>query len=434
MARLDPGWQQRAVSPDQVVAHLKSQDKVFVHGAAATPAELLEGLCQRQDLEGVELYHLHLDGECRFAAPEFSGRIFSNSLFTGPALRAPIAEGRADFVPCFLSDIPNLFRSRRIPLDCALVHLSPPDKHGNCTLGSSVDAARAAVDSAARVLALINPRMPRSHGNSVVPLDRIDAFALIDRDLPESPRPSLSEADRQIGERVAQLVENGSTLQMGIGSIPDAVLSRLGEKHDLGVHTEMFSDGLLPLLEAGVINNRLKEVHPLRTVTSFVNGTRTVYDFVDDNSGVEFHPCDRTNDINLIGKNPKVCAINSALEVDLTGQVCADSIGSRIFSGIGGQMDFMHAAGRSPGGKAIIALPATAGGGKFSRIVHQLKPGAGVVTTRGHVHWVVTEYGAVNLHGLNLRQRAEALISIAHPDFRSQLRREVSQLRHFELR
>ncbi len=431
--RLDPLWQNQARSAAEVVNCISSGAKVFVHGAAATPSELLDALCLRQELEGVQLYHLHLDGPCHFASPEFEGRYFSNSLFTGPALRRPVEEGRADFIPTFLSDIPDLFRLGRIPLDCALVQLSPPDRQGNCTLGTSVDTARAAVDCARKVLAVINMRMPRSHGNTVVHFSKLHAFTVVDRDLPQNPPPSLTEADQQIGELVAGLVEDGATLQMGIGSIPDAVLSRLGNKNNLGVHTEMFSDGLIPLIESGVINNRLKEVHPLRTVTSFVNGSQKVYDFVHDNLAVEFHGCDRTNDTELIRKNPKVCAINSALEVDLTGQVCADSIGHRIYSGIGGQMDFIQGAARSPGGKAIIALPATAAGGKLSRIVTQLKPGAGVVTTRGHVHWVVTEYGAVNLHGLNLRERARALISIAHPDFRAELKRELAAIRHFSM-
>jgi acyl-CoA hydrolase len=349
------------------------------------------------------------------------------SFFVGPALRRPIAEGRADFMPIFLSQIPGLFSSGRIALDVALVQLSPPDQHGLCTLGTSVDAARAAVDHARIVLAEINDQMPRTLGATTVPLSRVDAFVRTNRPLHEHPATEETPVEARIGELIAGLVDDGATLQVGIGSIPDAVLRRLGDKHHLGVHTEMFSDGIVALHESGAITNRLKVVHPGRTITSFVAGTRRLFDFVDDNPLVEFHPCDRTNDVAIVRKNPRVTAINSALEIDLTGQICADSIGQTIYSGIGGQMDFMHAAARSEGGKPIIALPSTACGGTVSRIVSTLKPGAGVVTTRGHAHWVATEYGAVNLHGLTLRERAEALTSIAHPDFRAELRRAAAR-------
>jgi 4-hydroxybutyrate CoA-transferase len=424
-------WQRRAKSAQDVVSHLKSEHKVFVHGAAATPTTLLEAMVGRTDLEAVELFHLHLSGPCSFAEPRCKHMFRSNSLFTGPALRLPIREGRADYVPVFLSDIPALFRNRRIPLDVALLQLSPPDQHGNCTLGPSVDAAKSASESAPILLAEINEQMPRTHGASVVPFERVTAFVHTNRPLHEAQCAAPTPVESQIGEHIAGLIEDGATLQMGIGAIPDAVLARLGNKHDLGVHTEMFSDGLIPLLEAGVVNNCRKAVHAGRTVTSFISGSRALFDFVNDNQLVQFYPCDRTNDTSLIRQNPRVCAINSALEVDLTGQVCADSIGHSIYSGIGGQMDFMRGAVLSPGGKAILALPSTAKAGQLSRIVLALKPGAGVVTTRGHVDYVVTEYGAVQLHGLSLRQRAEALISIAHPDFRAELRREVSELRHY---
>ncbi len=432
--RLDADWRRRAVSAGEAVRDLKSRDRAFVHGAAATPTELLDAACARTDLEGVELYHLHTNGPAPFAEPAMTGRMHSNSLFIGPPLRKAVDEGRADFIPVFLSDIPALFTSRTVPLDVALLSLSPPDRQGNCSLGTSVDAARAAADSAKLVIAEINERMPRTHGNTVVPLDRVHAFTIVDRPPWEVPPARQTDVERRIGEIVAGLVEDGSTLQIGVGGIPDAVLARLGDKHDLGVHTEMFSDGLLPLLEGGVVTNRFKEVHRGRTVTSFVSGSARVYDHVHDNLLVEFHPCDRTNDPGLIRQNPKVVALNAAIEIDLTGQVCADSIGHRVYSGIGGQMDFIRGAALSRGGKPIIALPSTAAGGAVSRIVLALKQGAGVVTTRGHVHWVVTEYGAVNLHGLSLQQRAEALISIAHPDFRAELRREASTVRHFVLR
>jgi len=431
---LEPAnWRDAATSADEVLRHVKSGDRVFVHGASATPVALLDALARRTDLEGVRLYHLHVLGECGFARPEHEGRFFSVSLFTGAALRGPIAEGRADFMPIFLSDIPALFESGRIPLDVALLSLSPPNAHGHATLGPSVDAAQAAARSAKLVLAEVNARMPRTHGHSVVPMSRVKAFTATDRPLLEHEASEEGEVEARIGELVAELVEHGSTMQMGIGAIPDAVLARLFEKRELGVHTEMFSDRLMALIRAGVVTNREKKVHAGRTVTSFVTGSRALFDFVDDNQLVEFHPCDRTNDTALIRKNPKVVAVNSAIEVDLTGQVCADSIGSRIYSGIGGQMDFIRGAVLSPGGKAIIALPSTAGGGRFSRISHQLKPGAGVVTTRGHVHWVVTEHGAVDLHGLTLRERGEALISIAHPDFRAELGRELRETRHYKV-
>jgi acyl-CoA hydrolase len=419
------------VSAQEVVSRIKNGDRVFVHGAAATPTALLDALCERQDLEGVTLYHLHTEGHCAFADPVHRGRFRSVSLFVGPGLRNAVAEGRADFMPVFLSEIPDLFLSRHIPLDAALVQLSPPNRHGHSTLGTSVDAAMAAVVSARIVLAEINDQMPRTLGHSVVPLSRLEAFTRTDRPLVEHAPAEPSAVEQRIGELVADLIEDGSCLQMGIGAIPDAVLARLGNKHDLGVHTEMFSDGLIPLAQGGVITNAKKKVHAGRIVASFVSGTRKVFDFVDDNQMVEMHPCDRTNDTALIAKNDKVVAINSALEIDLTGQVCADSIGHRIYSGIGGQMDFIRGAGRSAGGKPIIALPSTAAGGTLSRIALQLKPGAGVVTTRGHVRWVVTEYGAVNLHGKTLRERGEALISIAHPDFRASLRAELDQVRHF---
>jgi 4-hydroxybutyrate CoA-transferase len=430
---LDPQWQGRAGSADDAVSLLRNGMRVFIHGAAMTPTPLLEALARRRDLEGVRLYHLHTAGPCAYADAEHAGRLSSVSLFTGAPLRKPIAEGRAEYLPVFLSDIPALFTSGRIPLDAAMVQLSPPDRHGACTLGTSIDAALAAAGAAPLVIAEINDQAPRTHGHSVVRLERVRAFVRSNRPLHEAEAAPQGEVEARIGELCAGLVDDGATLQMGIGAIPDAVLRRLGDKHDLGVHTEMFSDGLIPLIEGGVVNNRRKGVHPGRTVTSFVNGSRRLFDFVDDNLTVEFHPCDRTNDTSLIRKNDLVVALNSAIEIDLSGQVCADSIGHAIFSGIGGQMDFVRGAALSRGGKAIIALPSTAAKGSVSRIVPALKPGAGVVTTRGHVHWVATEHGVVDLHGLTLRERGEALVSIAHPDFRAELRRELAAVRHFPL-
>jgi 4-hydroxybutyrate CoA-transferase len=415
------GWLTRAESPDQVMRRVHSGMQCFVHGASATPTPLLEALALRTDLEEVTLCHLHLSGPLAILDPVHTGRFRSVSLFTGPGCRAPIAEGRADYVPVFLSDIPGLFTSRAMPLDVAIVQLSPPDAHGYCSLGTSVDAARAAVDSATIVLAEINQRMPRTHGNASVPIQRVTAFTVTDRPLHEHPIEPETPVTAQIGELVAGLIDDGATLQMGIGAIPNAVLARLMDKLELGVHTEMFSDRLVDLVHAGVVTNSRKPIMRGQITTSFVTGTRRLFEFVDDNPLVSFHGCDWTNDTLLIRKMPRMTAINSAIQVDLTGQVCADSMGSRIYSGIGGQMDFIRGAARSEGGKPIIALPSTAAGGKVSRIVRELSPGAGVVTTRGHVHWVVTEYGAVNLHGKSLRERAELLRSIAHPDVRGDL-------------
>ncbi|MCX5896214.1 MAG: 4-hydroxybutyrate CoA-transferase [Proteobacteria bacterium] len=431
--KFDSSWKSKAISAEEAVAHVKSGMKVFIHGAAATPTPLLAALCKRQELENVYLYHLHVSGDIPFADPSQQGRFFSVSLFTGAALRKPIEEGRADFMPIFLADIPKLFTSGTIQLDVAIVQLSPPDRHGLCTLGTSVDAAKAAADSAHIVIAEINDQMPRTHGNTVVRFDRITSFIHTNRALIEHHGSPETDVEARIGEIIADFIEDGSTLQMGVGNIPDAVLTRLYDKHELGIHTEMFSDRVVDLVEAGVVTNRLKKVHPNRSTTSFVSGSQRLFDFVHDNPMVEFHPCDRTNDSSLIRQNDKVVAINSALEIDLSGQVCADSLGHRIYSGIGGQMDFIHGAALSKGGKPVIAIPSTAARGTVSRIVPELKPGSGVVTTRGHVHWVVTEFGAVNLHGKTLRERGEALISVAHPDFRCELRKALAKIRHFAI-
>jgi 4-hydroxybutyrate CoA-transferase len=426
-------WKQRAVSPEDAVRHIKSGMRVFIHGAAATPTPLIDALAAFKGVENVTTYHLHLEGEVKIAAPEQEGRFLPTSLFTGTSLRAAVNEGRADATPVFLSDIPHLFTGGRIPLDAAILQLSPPDKHGYCTLGTSVDAAVAAARTARVLIAEINEQMPRTHGNTIVPLSHLAAWIHTNRPLPAHAPAGASEAEAAIGAHIAPLVPDGATLQMGIGAIPEAVLSRLFDKQDLGVHTEMFSDRVIDLVEAGVITNRRKKVHPGRITTSFAVGSKRLYDFVDDNPFVEFYAADHTNDTAVIRKNHNVVAVNSALEVDLSGQVVADSIGFRMYSGIGGQMDFIRGAALSPGGVPIIALPATAAKGTVSRIVPFVREGAGVVTTRGHVHWVVTEFGAVDLWGLSLRQRADALISIAHPDFRVALREQIAGKRRFFL-
>lgn len=424
-------WKSSATSAAEAVSIVKSGDNIFIHGAAATPTPLIEALSARNDLEDVKIYHLHTNGPAPFAAPDKVGQFRSISLFTGQPLRQAVSENRADFIPIFLSDIPQLFTSGRIQIDVALLQLSLPDAHGLSSLGTSCDAAKAAGETAKVVVAEFNEQMPRTLGANIMRPNRIHRWIHTDRPLLEHPAPLETEVEARIGQHIADLVEDGSTLQVGIGGIAGAALTRLTDKLELGVHTEMFSDQILDLVDCGAITNRQKVVAPGRLVTSFIGGTQRLFDFVRDNPLVNFHPCNWTNDVGIIGRTPKVVAINSALQIDLSGQVCADSIGHRIFSGIGGQMDFIRGAARSPGGKPIIALPSRAMGGTVSRIVSELNPGAGVVTTRGHVHWVVTEFGVVNLHGKTLRERSEALISIAHPDFRAELARDIQRIRHF---
>jgi 4-hydroxybutyrate CoA-transferase len=416
-----------STSAAAAVSTITSGSRVFVHGGVATPMQLLQALAERaDDLRDVELVHLHTEGEAPCAAPGLAPNFHVNALFLGANIRDAVARGDADYVPAFLSEMPALFRQRVLPLDVALVHVSPPDRHGYCSLGTSVDIARAAVDSAPIVIAQVNPRMPRTHGDGLVHRSRFAAAVEVDVPLPEHGHGPAGEEERAIGRHVAALVEDGATLQMGIGGIPDAVLAALENHRDLGVHTEMFSDGVLRLVERGVITGRQKKVHPGKLVAGFAMGTRRLYDFLDDNPQVAMLDISYVNDPSVIRRNPKVVAINSAIEIDLTGQVCADSIGTRMWSGVGGQMDFLRGASLSPGGKPILALPSTTSKG-ISRIVPMLKPGAGVVTTRAHVHWVVTEFGAVDLRGRNLRQRAQALISIAHPVHREALERAARE-------
>ncbi|MHC4393921.1 MAG: acetyl-CoA hydrolase/transferase family protein [Planctomycetota bacterium] len=414
----------RHESAAEALACVESGHRVFVQGAAATPTALLDGLLEHADrLRDVELIHLHVEGDCKHADPEYRESFRVVNLFVGAAMRKKLDGERVDYLPCFLSEIPTLFRSRRRPLDVALVHLSPPDQHGYCTLGTSVDVARAAVEAAHRVVAQINPRMPRVHGDGFVHVDDVDHFIKLDAPIFEHIPKPLTETERSIGRHVAGLIEDGSTLQMGIGSLPDAVLEALTGHRHLGVHTEMWSDGLLPLLESGVVDNSRKVVHPGKTVSAFVVGSRALYDHIHDNPAVVQLDVGYVNNVEVIARNPKVVAINSAVEVDLTGQVCADSIGHHIISGVGGQMDFIRGASLSEGGRPIIALPSrTRHGG--SRLVPTLKPGAGVVTTRAHVHFVVTEHGVADLYGKTLNESAQALIEIAHPDDREGLGRE----------
>lgn len=409
------------VSAAAAVAPIRSGDRVFVQGAAATPNHLLAALAERApELRDVEVVSLHTEGPALYAAPDKAQSFHVNSPFLSANVRSAVAEGRADYLPVFLSEVPALFRRGVLPLSAALVMVSPPDRHGFCSLGVSVDVAVAAVQTAKLVIAQVNAFMPRSHGDGLIHQDRLGAIVYHDEPLPEASYGEPSPTEAAIGRNVAALVENGATLQMGIGAIPNAVLRSLRGHKDLGVHTEMFSDGLIDLVEAGVVNGSRKRVHPGKIVSGFAFGTRRLYDFIDDNPSVVMLDIAYVNDTMVIRRNPKVTAINSAIEVDLTGQVCADSIGVRQFSGVGGQMDFIRGASLSEGGQPIIALPSVTSRGE-SRIVPFLKEGAGVVTTRAHVHHVVTEYGAANLYGQNLRQRARALIGIAHPDHREAL-------------
>lgn len=409
------------ISGEEAVRLIKPGDRVFVHGGAATPHFLLQKMVERAgELWDVELVSLSLQGEVLFANREYRNSFRVNSMFVSANVREAVHDGRGDYIPVFLSEIPNLFKKRILPLDVAMVHVSPPDRHGYCSLGVSVDCALAAVKSAKLVIAQVNPRMPRTLGDGIVNMNSFNAVVYAPQELPEIFEENIPDLSMRIGEYCASLVDDGATLQMGIGAIPDAVLASLGNHKGLGVHTEMFSDGILPLIERGVITNEHKRRHRGKVVTGFLLGSRKLYDFVDDNPSVAVLAIDYVNDTAVIRTNPKVTAINSAIEVDMTGQVCSDSIGTYHFSGVGGQMDFMRGAALSEGGKPIIALPSTTSKG-ISRIVPFLKQGAGVVTTRAHAHYIVTEYGIAYVYGKNLRQRAVALIDIAHPNHREAL-------------
>jgi len=412
------------ISAEQAVQVIKTGDRVFIQGSAATPVHLVLALQQRhKELNNVELVSITNMGHIDFDKPEYRKSFFFNSLFVSANTRAIANSSDGDYVPIFLSEIPLLFRRNILPINVALIHVSPPDLHGYCSLGTSVDVARAAVDTAKLVIAQVNPKMPRTHGDGFLHVSKISALVWQEADLPEVNYSSkTTDVVKQIGHHVASLIEDGATLQMGIGSIPDQVLQNLHHHKNLGIHTEMLSDGIIPLLESGVINNSLKKINAGHSVTGFMAGTRKLYDFVDDNPQMRVMDIAYVNDTSVIRRNPKATAINSAIEIDLTGQVCADSIGTYQYSGIGGQMDFVRGASLSEGGKPIIALPSVTSKGE-SRIVPFLKQGAGVVTTRGHIHWVVTEFGSVNLFGKNLKQRAKALIEIAHPDHREKLQR-----------
>ena len=418
----------KIVSAQDAVKVIKSNDRVYVQAAAAAPQILMNAMAQRHDeLRNVEVCHLHVEGETPYANPELKDSFHINSFFVGDNIRHTLAAGNGSYTPVFLSELPLLFKRNILPLDVALIHVSVPDKHGYCSLGVSVEATLAAIENAKTVIAQVNPQMPRTHGDGIIHHTEIDLFVECDESIPTHEMPVSTEVENKIGDYVASLIEDRSTLQMGVGVIPNAVLSRLSNHKDLGLHTEMFSDGVIDLILKNVINGNYKTINPGRVLATFLMGSKRLYDYVDDNPFIELRASDYVNDVSIIKQNPKMVAINSAIEVDLTGQVCADSIGSKIYSGVGGQMDYIRGASLSEGGKAIIALPSVTKTG-ISRIVPSLKPGAGIVTTRAHVHYVVTEYGIANLYGKTIKDRVKALVDIAHPDYRESIDKAYYEL------
>jgi acyl-CoA hydrolase/GNAT superfamily N-acetyltransferase len=413
----------------QAIRLIRPGEHIFLSSGSAVPLGLIRELvADDATLGDNEIVHLLTLGDALYARPEYASRFRHNALFIGPNVREAVSAGRADYTPVFLSEIPQLIRGGRISIDVALVSVSPPDAQGFCTYGTHVDIAPAAVEKARLVIAQVNPRLPRTRGPCRLHVDQIHALVHCEQALPELSPSIVREETAAIARFIADLIPDGATLQLGIGTIPDAVLRFLRDRRDLGIHTEMFSDGVVDLIERGIITGRCKTLQPGKVIASFVMGSRKTYDFLDENPGVELHPVDYTNDPFIIARNDNMIAINTCVQVDLTGQVCSDSIGTRFYSGIGGQVDFIRGAARSKGGKPIIALPSTARGGIVSRIVPRLDDGAGVVTTRGDVHWVVSEFGVVNLHGRTVRERAMALISIAHPKFRPWLLAEAKRL------
>jgi len=419
----------RTVSAHEAVAGIGSRDQVYLHCAAATPSILLDALVARApELSDVGVVHLHCEGPGPHLAPDMAGHFRHRALFIGPNARAAVNEGRADYVPVFLSDVPRLFGSGALPLDAVFVNATPPDVHGFCSLGVSVEAMHAAIRAARTVIVQLNRSMPRTLGESFIHVDDIDFAVEVDVPPYVYSVGKVGEIEKRIGQYIAELVPDGATLQLGIGAIPAATAMALGDRHDLGIHTEMFTDSIVDLVETGVITGARKERNRSKIVTAFLMCSPHLYDFVRDNPMIEMRSVDFTNDTHVIGSFSRMTAINSAIEVDVTGQVVADSIGSRIYSGVGGQMDFIRGAARATDGRAIIALPSTASGGSVSRIVSTIQPGAGVVTTRAHVRTVVTEFGVAELFGRSLRERAAALIAIAHPDHRDRLASEAHQL------
>ncbi len=416
------------VSAEEAVKAIKSYDKIFVHGVACTPTVLLDALTKRhKELKDVELYNVFTLGSADYAKPEYQDSFITNSIFIQGNLRPYVNQTRTQYIPTFLGQYHLLFDLNKIPLDYAFIQVSPPGEHGHCSLGLAVDVTKAAIRRAKKVIALVNPNMPRTFGDSTIDESEIDIAVWNDNPIVEISAPEISSEEELIGRHIAEIVDDGATLQIGIGGIPNAVLACLNNHKNLGIHTEMFSDGIIPLVESGVIDGSQKVERPGKIVSTFTMGTKKLYDFINNNSVIELWESSYTNNPAVIRNNPKTTAINSAIEVDITGQVCADSIGTRIYSGVGGQMDFVYGASLSPGGKPIIALTSTTNKG-VSKISQALKLGAGVVTTRANVHYIVTEYGWVDLFGKTLKQRAKELISIAHPDFREELEKAAFEM------
>ncbi len=421
-------YNSKVVNSDEALKVIKSGDNLTVQPGCAAPMELIRALVRRKDdLEDVNIYHILVVGDLPYVKPGMEKHFKHKAFFMGGNTRKAINEGRAEFIPIFLSEVTLLFKKGMLKSDVCLINVSPPDEHGFCSYGIDVGNIKTPAEKSKIVIAQVNEEMPRGLGNSFIHINKIDYIVEHSEPLMELPQidPNATKQDLEIydkiGGYIAELIEDGSTLQMGIGAIPDAVMNHLKDKNDLGIHTEMFSDGLIDLVEMGIVNGERKTLHPGKIIAGFVLGTKKSYNFIDNNPIFEFHPQEYVNDPFVISQNDKMVAINSAIEIDLTGQVCSDSIGTKFYSGIGGQVDFIRGATRSEGGKPIIALPAAAKGGQISRIVPTLKPGAGVVTSRGDVHYVVTEYGVVNLYGLTVQERAKALIELAHPDFRDEL-------------
>ncbi len=418
----------KIVSAEEAVKVIKSNDRVYIQAAAATPKVLINAMTQRfEELRNVEVCHLHIEGKAPYSNPDMRDSFHVNSFFVGNNVRHTLTAGNGSYTPVFLSELPLLFKRNILPLDVALIHVSVPDKHGYCSLGVSVEATLAAIENAKTVIAQVNAQMPRTHGDGIIHYTEIDLFVECNEPIPTYDLPASAEVENKIGDYVASLIEDKSTLQMGVGVIPNAVLSKLTNHKNLGLHTEMFSDGVIDLILKDVINGNYKTIDPGRTLATFLMGSKRLYDYVDDNPFIELRASDYVNDVSIIKQNKRMVAINSAIEVDVTGQVCADSMGSKIYSGVGGQMDFIRGASLSEGGKAIIALPSTTKSG-ISRIVPCLKPGAGIVTTRAHVHYVITEYGIADLYGKTIQNRVKALVDIAHPNHR-----EAIEKAYFEL-